>query len=242
MRKVWFIPLKLVDLTTKAPGHRETKVSRWNLHRQRNHYIELNAKIVYVQLFVDTSFHLYIYIYIYIYICNCQLPHTRKCKTLLNHSKKDDNLGVRYQTDVKLAGFRSQLKTSFLSSHSKELWCNETVCLWTTIYIYIYIYIYALFIYLLIYLLSSVSCLYTFKLFTVFFTWDVSIKFTKQKIKHFFLLLRIVSAPTVTVIIVTIRIGDASSNPWWRKLSFTSEKSLWERHESISSSILSMDN
>ena len=32
------------------------------------------------------------------------------------------------------AGFRSQLQESIVSSHTKELWYNETVCLWMTIY------------------------------------------------------------------------------------------------------------
>ena len=46
------------------------------------------------------------------------------------------------KSNVKLGGFRSQLQASYVSSHTEELWYNETVCLWTTIYIYIYIYIY----------------------------------------------------------------------------------------------------
>ena len=46
------------------------------------------------------------------------------------------------KSNVKLCGFRSQLKASYMSSHTEELWYTETVCLWMTIYIYIYIYIY----------------------------------------------------------------------------------------------------
>ena len=45
------------------------------------------------------------------------------------------------KSSVKLEGFRSQIQASYMSSHTEELWYNETVCLWMTIYIYIYIYI-----------------------------------------------------------------------------------------------------
>ena len=45
------------------------------------------------------------------------------------------------KSNVKLGGLRSQLQASYVSSHTKELWYNETVCLWMTIYKYIYIYI-----------------------------------------------------------------------------------------------------
>ena len=44
------------------------------------------------------------------------------------------------KSNVKLGVFRSQLQASYVSSHTEELWYNETVCLWMTIYIYIYIY------------------------------------------------------------------------------------------------------
>ena len=40
------------------------------------------------------------------------------------------------KSKVKLGGFRSQLQVSYVSSHTEELWYNETVCLWMTIYIY----------------------------------------------------------------------------------------------------------
>ena len=43
---------------------------------------------------------------------------------------------------VKLGGFRSQLQASYVPIHTEELWYNETVYLWMTIYIYIYIYIF----------------------------------------------------------------------------------------------------
>ena len=36
-----------------------------------------------------------------------------------------------------LAAFRFQLEAACVSSHTKELWYKETVCLWMTIYIYI---------------------------------------------------------------------------------------------------------
>ena len=48
-------------------------------------------------------------------------------------------LAERY--DTKLGRFRSQLQASCVSSHTEELWYNETVNRWMTIYIYIYIYI-----------------------------------------------------------------------------------------------------
>ena len=52
-------------------------------------------------------------------------------------------MAERYDTksNVMLGGFRSQLEVSYVSTHNKELWYNETVCLWMTVYIYIYIYI-----------------------------------------------------------------------------------------------------
>ena len=43
------------------------------------------------------------------------------------------------KSNVKLGGFQSQLQASYVSSHSEELWYNETVCQWMTIYIYMYI-------------------------------------------------------------------------------------------------------
>ena len=46
------------------------------------------------------------------------------------------------KSNVKLDVFRSQLQASYVSSRTEELWYNETVCLWMTMYIYIYIYIY----------------------------------------------------------------------------------------------------
>ena len=46
-------------------------------------------------------------------------------------------LAERYDTksNVKLGGFRSQLHASYVSSHTEELWYNETVCQWMTMYI-----------------------------------------------------------------------------------------------------------
>ena len=52
-------------------------------------------------------------------------------------------LAERYDTksNVKLGVFRSQLQASYGSSYTKELWYNETVCLWMTIYICVCVYI-----------------------------------------------------------------------------------------------------
>ena len=48
-------------------------------------------------------------------------------------------LAERYDTksNVRLGGFWSQLQASYVSSHTEELWYNEIVCLWMTVYIYI---------------------------------------------------------------------------------------------------------
>ena len=50
-------------------------------------------------------------------------------------------LAEQYDTksNVKLGGFRSKLQASYVSSHTEELWYNETVCRWMTIYIYSWI-------------------------------------------------------------------------------------------------------
>ena len=44
-------------------------------------------------------------------------------------------LGEQYDTkaNVKLGGFWSQLQVSYMSSHTEELWYNETVFPWMTI-------------------------------------------------------------------------------------------------------------
>ena len=44
-------------------------------------------------------------------------------------------------SSVKFGMFWSPFQASSVSSHTEELWYNETVCLRMTIYIYIYIYI-----------------------------------------------------------------------------------------------------
>ena len=51
-------------------------------------------------------------------------------------------LAERYDTksNIRLGGFQFQLQASYMSSHTEELWYNETVCGWLSIYIYIYIY------------------------------------------------------------------------------------------------------
>ena len=36
--------------------------------------------------------------------------------------------------NIKLGGFQYQHEVSYVSSHTEELWYNETVCLWMTIY------------------------------------------------------------------------------------------------------------
>ena len=43
--------------------------------------------------------------------------------------KEGDSFGVRFPTDVKLTGFRSQLEAFRVSSHTEDLWYNETVYL-----------------------------------------------------------------------------------------------------------------
>ena len=40
---------------------------------------------------------------------------------------------------VILGGFRSQIDEFSVSSHTEELWFNERVCLWMTMYVFIYI-------------------------------------------------------------------------------------------------------
>ena len=37
------------------------------------------------------------------------------------------------KSNVKLGWFSSQLQVSYESTHTEELWYNETVCLWMTI-------------------------------------------------------------------------------------------------------------
>ena len=39
--------------------------------------------------------------------------------------------------NVKLGEFRSQLQVSYVCSHTQELWYNEAVCLWMTIYVWV---------------------------------------------------------------------------------------------------------
>ena len=64
-------------------------------------------------------------------------------------------LAEQYDTksNVKLDMFRSQLQASYVSSHTEELWYNETVCLWMTIYIFLFLkyIIYIIYIYIYIY-------------------------------------------------------------------------------------------
>ena len=48
---------------------------------------------------------------------------------------------LRYETksNVNLGGFRFQIQAFYVSSHTEQLWYNETDCRWKTIYIYIYV-------------------------------------------------------------------------------------------------------
>ena len=50
-------------------------------------------------------------------------------------------LAERYDTksNVTLGGFPSKLQVSYVSNHTEELWCDETVCQWMTIYIYTFL-------------------------------------------------------------------------------------------------------
>ena len=57
----------------------------------------------------------------------------------LQKRKNYDGSGVRYPTDVKSAGFRSQLEATHVSSHNEESWYNEPVCMWMTIYMRVWI-------------------------------------------------------------------------------------------------------
>ena len=41
------------------------------------------------------------------------------------------------KSNVKWGVFRTQFQASYVSSYTEELWYNETVCLWMTIYIYL---------------------------------------------------------------------------------------------------------
>ena len=42
------------------------------------------------------------------------------------------------KSNVKLGRFWSQLQASYVSNHTEELWYNETVCLWMTIFIFFF--------------------------------------------------------------------------------------------------------
>ena len=53
-----------------------------------------------------------------------------------------DSSRVRYTTDIKSAGFRSQFEASHVSIQTEQLLYSETRSLRMTVYIYIYIYIY----------------------------------------------------------------------------------------------------
>ena len=78
------------------------------------------------------------------------------------YAKIDVVSGVRYLADFTSVGFRSQFEASRGFSHTEELWYNELVCLWITIFIlntiYILFIIYCMqYIYIRISLLITVS-------------------------------------------------------------------------------------
>ena len=76
-------------------------------------------------------------------VSNCAKCKQTKFNTYAVNSQVDvesqSGLGVCHWPDVMLGRFRSQLETSYMSSHTEELWYNKTICLSMTIYIYIYL-------------------------------------------------------------------------------------------------------
>ena len=52
----------------------------------------------------------------------------KNVKSSFTYTKNDDYSWVRYPTDVKSADFRSQLEASHESTHTEQLWYNESVC------------------------------------------------------------------------------------------------------------------
>ena len=52
------------------------------------------------------------------------------------YAENDDGPGVRYPTDVKSAGFQTQLEASRVFSHTVVLLYNETVSLSMTVYMF----------------------------------------------------------------------------------------------------------
>ena len=74
---------------------------------------------------------------IYIYI-KCKQTNTAAAVLLIPYNSLADAVRLLAEqsdtmSNVKLAAFRSQLQASYVSSHSKELRYNETVCLCMTI-------------------------------------------------------------------------------------------------------------
>ena len=43
------------------------------------------------------------------------------------------------KSNVKMGGFQPQLEKSYVSSYTEELWYNEKVCRWMTIYLCVYV-------------------------------------------------------------------------------------------------------
>ena len=58
----------------------------------------------------------------------------RYVKNSFTYAENDNGFGVSYLTNVKSVRFQSQLEASHGSSHTGELWYNETVCLWQYIF------------------------------------------------------------------------------------------------------------
>ena len=79
-----------------------------------NLWMYMHAIVTYIFKYLK-RLNLYIYIYIY-------------------RKRERERSTERYLTGVKSAGFRSQLEVSCVSSHTEELWYNEKVCLWMTVY------------------------------------------------------------------------------------------------------------
>ena len=88
-------------------------------------------------LIMTMMIYIYIYIYIYKYSTKCKQTKINAYGLILELTlSRWLGQGVCHQLDVKLGGFLSLLGASHVSSYTEELWYNETVSLWMTIYIY----------------------------------------------------------------------------------------------------------
>ena len=125
--------LVLIDSTpyfTFSPWIKESLA----MEDEENSYFEFYPVLVSSIWFKKGHFYnnLFHYIYIYIMISLCTFLY---CVFYIYTCWL-----MAEQYDTK-SNVKSQLEVSYMSSHTDELWYNETVCLWMTIYIYIYIYI-----------------------------------------------------------------------------------------------------